>query len=90
MTYSAARLHSSIRSTTIEGGRSGRCLSTSASSRPVRNRDRHLPTVVRSTRSKTATSTLDNAQARTIRHRWVSACDDFARREFGEQAPDLR
>jgi hypothetical protein len=72
---------SSTWSKAIDGGRPGRCSSSRPSSRWPRNRERHLPTVVRSTPSCLATSTLDkpSAQAKTIRHRNANACDDFAR-----------
>ncbi len=63
-------------------GRPGRGSSLSPSSRPARNRDRHLPAVAREIPSSAATALTapPSAQASTIRDRSASACAVFRRR----------
>jgi len=63
-------------------GRPGRGSSLSPSSRDSRNRDRHLPAVVRDMRSSAATAltAAPSAQASTIRDLSASACAVFRRR----------
>jgi hypothetical protein len=80
---SVATTTSSIRSSVIDGGRPVRSSSTRPSRRRATNRPRHLPTVAGCTRSWSATCVFDapSAQASTMRHRWASACEDFARRD---------
>ena len=66
----------------IERGAPGRGSSTSPSSRSATNRDRHLPTVGRDTRSAAATSVLlaPAAQPSTIRERSARRWELFGRR----------
>ena len=63
-------------------GAPGRGSSTNPSSRSVTNRERHLPTVGRETRSSAATSVLlaPAAQASTIRERSANRWELFGRR----------
>ncbi len=76
-----ATASSSILSSLIFLGAPGRCSSWSPSSRRSRKRRRHLPTVCGQMPSSAATSwfVFPSARSSTIRHRWASACDDFAR-----------
>ena len=77
----AVMTRSTCSSVTVRG-RPGRGSSVSPSSRASRNRDRHLPAVVREMPSSAATALTANpsAQASTIRDRSASACAVLRRR----------
>jgi len=80
---SVATITSSTWSRLTDEGRPGRSSSTSPSRRRSMNRRRHLPTVGCEHPKSAATCLLLTpgvAQARTIRDRNASACDDVARR----------
>ena len=72
----------STRSSSTVRGRPGRGSSNRPSSRSATNRARHLPTVIRLTPSRSATSVLPQPSAAlsTIRDRSASACALFSRR----------
>jgi hypothetical protein len=72
----------STRSSPINRGRPGRGSSDNPSSRPARNRDRHLDTMSRDTPNSAATCPMPppSAQRNTIRDRAANACAVLRRR----------